>query len=279
MRIARAVFVTLGLAALIGLAWVTPSGAANQSAEIRNNTFNPPDITVNVGDTVAWHNYDAETHSVVGGPINSPDIAPNGDFSWKFTSAGDVSYTCRFHPYMSGVVHVTSSGGSAAPAPAASPSPSPSPSQSPATTVAPSPNEGEDPGPAVDDDEDGDVDDSPTPAVASESRAAASATSPTATPSASASGAIPAARFAFAGEPLEQSLVGESTPDSLPTLTASPPAAPSATSTTVAGVAASALQLANQSSGSAAALLLAAIVLAVLVVVTSIGVRSSRRTM
>lgn len=119
---------TVALGALVGAA---PGQAAGHAVEMRNNSYNPPDMTVVVGDTVVWHNFDAETHSVVGGPINSPDVAPGGEFSYTFSGPAEISYTCRFHPYMSGVVRATSGG-----APAAAPSASPS--ASPGTTAAPS---------------------------------------------------------------------------------------------------------------------------------------------
>jgi plastocyanin len=136
-------FSRLALAAAFvaaAIAHSAPSHAAGHAVEIRNNTFTPPELTVAVGDTVVWHNFDAENHSVVGGAINSPDIAPGGEFSWTFSSPGDLSYTCRFHPYMSGVVHASSS---AAPAPASAAPPAPSgggaATPSPTTTMPATP--------------------------------------------------------------------------------------------------------------------------------------------
>jgi plastocyanin len=114
-----AALVAIGVALINGS---PPARATSHAVEIRNNAYAPPDLTVAVGDTVVWHNYDGETHSVVGGPINSPDIAPGAEFSWTFDSASEVSYTCRFHPYMTGVVRATSAGAAAPPPSADAPS-------------------------------------------------------------------------------------------------------------------------------------------------------------
>src|SRR4051812_42873012 len=91
-----------------GLWAATRSEAATSSVTIRDFSFQPADITIGVGDTVTWTNNDSEAHAVQGGSMSSPDIGPGGTFSHTFGEAGDVSYICRIHTYMSGVVHVVS---------------------------------------------------------------------------------------------------------------------------------------------------------------------------
>ena len=91
---------------LAGLWAAANSPAATSSVSIKDFSFQPADVTVHVGDTVTWTNHDSETHAVQGGPLDSPDIAPNQSYSHTFTSVGDVNYICRIHTYMSGVVHV-----------------------------------------------------------------------------------------------------------------------------------------------------------------------------
>ena len=112
--------------------------AASHTVEIRNNSFLPAEMTVGVGDTITWHNFDTaqdQVHSVVGGPITSPDIAPNGgEFKWTFNAPGLINYTCRFHTYMMGTINVTSV---PAPAPAPTPAPTPAaPAATPTTSAA-----------------------------------------------------------------------------------------------------------------------------------------------
>ena len=82
------------------------SHAATTTVQMKDFAFQPADVTVSVGDTVTWTNEDSEPHAPQGGPFNAPDVPPGGSFSFTFNEAGDVSYICRIHTYMSGVVHV-----------------------------------------------------------------------------------------------------------------------------------------------------------------------------
>jgi len=93
------------------------ASAATHTAAQKNLQFNPSSLTIAVGDTVTWTNdeTDGTTHSVVqsgGGAINSPDMPPGSTFSHRFTDAGTVNITCRFHPDMFMSVNV---GGSTPP--------------------------------------------------------------------------------------------------------------------------------------------------------------------
>jgi FtsP/CotA-like multicopper oxidase with cupredoxin domain len=108
------------LVALVGVSSLVRGGVPAAHAEtlkvdIVNTSFVPPELSVAVGDTVTWTNKDPDTHSVVGGPMNSPDIPEGGSFSYTFAEAGDIRYSCRFHPYMEGVVHVGTGTGAAPP--------------------------------------------------------------------------------------------------------------------------------------------------------------------
>ncbi|HZN14368.1 MAG TPA: cupredoxin domain-containing protein [Acidimicrobiales bacterium] len=117
--------------------WTTRAGhAAGHAVEMTGNSFQPEAVSAAVGDAITWTNRDPETHSVVGGPINSPDIPPGATFSYTVSQAGDISYTCRFHPYMTGTIHVTGGGGASSPPPTSPPPTSP-PATSPPATAAP----------------------------------------------------------------------------------------------------------------------------------------------
>ena len=100
----------VALALVVGLLTVpflaVPAHAGDQTAAIKGNSFVPDTLTVTVGDTITWSNKDPDTHSVVGGPMNSPDIHGGDKFTFTFFEAGEIHYTCRFHPYMQGMVKV-----------------------------------------------------------------------------------------------------------------------------------------------------------------------------
>jgi plastocyanin len=108
----RRATIALAVLAVAGAAVVSASrsDAASAAVDMRDFAFQPAELTVALGDTVTWTNRDAEAHAVQGGPMSSPDVPPGGTFSHTFNQVGDVSYVCRIHTYMTGVVHVTSGG-------------------------------------------------------------------------------------------------------------------------------------------------------------------------
>lgn len=70
--------------------------------------FEPPSLTVAVGDTITWTNKDPFPHTVTGasGGFDSKNIDPGK--SWRYTPrrVGDFPYVCTLHPTMKGVLHV-----------------------------------------------------------------------------------------------------------------------------------------------------------------------------
>ena len=70
--------------------------------------FDPPDLTVKVGDTVVWINHDPFPHTVtaVGMQFDSHEIAAGR--SWKYIArkAGVFGYACTLHPNMLGTLRV-----------------------------------------------------------------------------------------------------------------------------------------------------------------------------
>jgi plastocyanin len=88
-------------------------GGANVTITITGmngaSSFSPSPDTVNVGQTVAWHNADATTHTAtangaafntgnIGGGKTSAPIAMN--------TAGSFPYHCSIHPTMTGTLVV-----------------------------------------------------------------------------------------------------------------------------------------------------------------------------
>jgi hypothetical protein len=70
--------------------------------------FSPNPLNIAVGTTVTWLNNDGTGHTSTasGGAWSSPTIAPGGQFSFTFQSAGTFPYHCMIHPNMVGTVGV-----------------------------------------------------------------------------------------------------------------------------------------------------------------------------
>lgn len=93
------------------------SGAATHDVTVRNNSFSPNNITIEVGDTVRWTN-NAGLHDVTAddGSFSSPT---SGSFVYSrtFTSVAEVRYYCSVHSSpgqnintnMNGIVNVVQS--------------------------------------------------------------------------------------------------------------------------------------------------------------------------
>ncbi len=73
------------------------------------SSYSPSPDTVNVGQTVAWHNADASTHTATanGGAFNTGNIG-GGSTSAAITmnTAGSFPYHCSIHPTMTGTLVV-----------------------------------------------------------------------------------------------------------------------------------------------------------------------------
>jgi plastocyanin len=81
-----------------------PVGAAS----LGNRAYAPDDLNVAVGATVTWTNTDSTSHTstsdVTG--FDSGIVAPGGQFSFAFQTAGTFPYHCAIHPGMVGTVVV-----------------------------------------------------------------------------------------------------------------------------------------------------------------------------
>lgn len=94
---------------------VSGADAATHTVNQVGLTFDPADITIDVGDTVEWvHSFGVHTVTNGTGPtdplVGTLFDAPlsGGTFSYTFTTAGDVPYFCRphFSLGMTGIVRV-----------------------------------------------------------------------------------------------------------------------------------------------------------------------------
>ncbi len=75
-------------------------------------------IDVTVLDSVRWENADTAAHTVTSGDSSDPPsvgalfdsslFGPGKGFQYQFTEVGDYEYFCLVHPWMTGIVTVTS---------------------------------------------------------------------------------------------------------------------------------------------------------------------------
>jgi plastocyanin len=78
------------------------------ASTLTTTAYSPNPLSVTVGTTVTWTNNDNTSHTSTenNGLWSSPAIAPGGQFSTTFTSAGSFTYHCTIHPGMIGTVNV-----------------------------------------------------------------------------------------------------------------------------------------------------------------------------
>jgi plastocyanin len=73
-----------------------------------NLAFNPAEITVKVGDTVAFSNGDgfAHTFTADNGEFDSENVDGGGSFEYVADAAGEIAYHCNIHTNMTGTITV-----------------------------------------------------------------------------------------------------------------------------------------------------------------------------
>lgn len=84
----------LPLALLAAFVVAAAAGADTKTVQITKTGFTPTTTTVNVGDTVTWHNADTATHQVVAddGSFASPVLRSGETYSFQFAKAGKFGY-------------------------------------------------------------------------------------------------------------------------------------------------------------------------------------------
>jgi plastocyanin len=86
----------------------TPVSIVSGASTLTTTAYSPNPLNVTVGTTVTWTNNDNTSHTSTAdnGRWSSPVIAPGGQFSTTFTSAGSFTCKCTIHPGMVGTVNV-----------------------------------------------------------------------------------------------------------------------------------------------------------------------------
>ena len=91
----------------------SPAWAADIEVKIDNFTFNPKQVTVKAGDTIAWVNHDDIPHTVASQTqaFRSKALDTDDKFSFTFATPGTYPYFCALHPQMTGTIVVEANAG------------------------------------------------------------------------------------------------------------------------------------------------------------------------
>jgi len=84
------------------------SPADAKKVKITDGSFEPADMSINVGTTVKWTNDGKKPHTVSSdkGDWGSEELANGQTFTATFTKAGTFEYHCKLHPDMKGKITV-----------------------------------------------------------------------------------------------------------------------------------------------------------------------------
>lgn len=96
-----------GCAAL--LLGITASAAQDVvEVPMRNNLYEPAELTVSAGTAVRWVNYDSDIHTVSqrGGGFESGLMFNRDAWTYVFDTPGTYEYFCLPHPFMVGTITV-----------------------------------------------------------------------------------------------------------------------------------------------------------------------------
>lgn len=81
--------------------------AGTVEVRIKDLAFEPADVTVKAGDTIVWRNDDFVDHTATARDKSFNVDLPEGIAAQlQLTKPGTFEYFCRYHPTMTGVVHV-----------------------------------------------------------------------------------------------------------------------------------------------------------------------------
>lgn len=102
------VTLALALAALLAGGAVQAAQEAPVEAAIVGRAYQPPALTVGLGQTVVWQNRSVTHHTVTStvGQFDSGSISPGESYTLTFSKPGTFEYRCTIHPTMKGSVVV-----------------------------------------------------------------------------------------------------------------------------------------------------------------------------
>jgi plastocyanin len=92
-------------------------GSSTPGCENTNSCFIPSVLNIQVGDSVIWTNDDTTVHTITSGTssggtdgaFDSSLVQPGSSYTLTFPGVDTYNYFCVVHPWMEGIVTVTSS--------------------------------------------------------------------------------------------------------------------------------------------------------------------------
>jgi plastocyanin len=114
LTLRRVMRLALGFAAVLVVCGAPPDEAAaarkpaTHTVTIDGSRFEPDTLTVAAGDTVVWVNKDIVAHTATSKApaFDSGMIAPGKSWKYKPKHAGELPYTCTYHPTMTATLRV-----------------------------------------------------------------------------------------------------------------------------------------------------------------------------
>jgi plastocyanin len=103
-----AMAIALGLLVTSAPGAMATRAPAEHTVIMDGTQFDPPELTVYVGDTVIWVNKDPFPHTATSkaGGFDSGDVAPDQSWTYNTSKKGEFSYLCTLHPTMKGTLLV-----------------------------------------------------------------------------------------------------------------------------------------------------------------------------
>lgn len=77
------------------------------TVDIKNLEFNPTTLNIKTGTKVTWTNSDNTPHTVTSEFVklfDSKTLSPGQSYSYTFSKAGFINYSCNIHPTMKGII-------------------------------------------------------------------------------------------------------------------------------------------------------------------------------
>ena len=103
-------YLVVGVCLLGGMLGCAPAGDPGPNEVfMRAITFDPPEITIRVGESITWVNRDIVPHTATSGAPGDDDLGSvfrsanlfqNQTFTHTFNDAGEFVYFCEVHPAM-----------------------------------------------------------------------------------------------------------------------------------------------------------------------------------
>ncbi len=139
-RIAFASLVLL-LTAPTAFADETVDMVERNASDINSWGFDPPDVTIQAGQTITWINSGAQSHTATAsnGTFDTGLLAPGQSKTVALGTAGVFEYTCTPHPWMKGTITVTAAAAAQPTTPPAAPTPAPTVAPAPAAAATQAP--------------------------------------------------------------------------------------------------------------------------------------------